>query len=110
MQRRRAFPEDKQRPGLCFGACEPVLEFENLSSGKIARIRCRFGRYIGAADAYWSRKASSRFAVLVFHAPREGGRYCRFSRPLPATVKGLHRPMLFNRPIAIMLTISEDPP
>ncbi len=53
-------------PVCALGRARRVLEFENLSSGKIARIRRRFGRYIGADDAYWSRKANSRFAVLIW--------------------------------------------
>jgi len=43
-----------------------VLEFENLSPGKMKRIKAKYNNLIQGGEVYWAAKRESKYGVLVW--------------------------------------------
>jgi phage terminase large subunit-like protein len=53
-------------PVCARGTVKRVLEFENLSPGKMRQLRRKYNGLILGSDEYWAEKRDSRYGVLVW--------------------------------------------
>ena len=62
----RLFLKVSSGPVCARGTVKRILEFENLSPGKIEKLKCKYNRLILGSDEYWAEKRDSRYGVLIW--------------------------------------------
>ena len=62
----RFFLKISSGPVCAVADVKRVLEFENLSPGRMGRIKRRYNGRILGSDQYWLEKRESRYGVLIW--------------------------------------------
>jgi hypothetical protein len=61
----RLFLKASGGPFMATAIAGQVMLFTDLSPAGVAKLRRRYGKAIGGAEAYWNMKKDSRFATLI---------------------------------------------
>ena len=62
----RLFLKVSSGPVCARAIVKKVLEFENLSPGKLKQLKARYNSLILGGEDYWAEKRASRYGVLVW--------------------------------------------
>ena len=68
----RLFLKVSSGPVCAKATVKKVLEFENLSPGKIKQLKAKYNSLILGGEDYWAEKRGSRYGVLVWLEGVEG--------------------------------------